>query len=77
MASEVDDNFSKDEKTLILETLSEYAQLLGGDESLKRNLALTEIKQDWSIVTLPAPTMHNTIILNKLSDYNLVGIAQL
>jgi hypothetical protein len=46
---EVDDNFSEDEKTLIFETLSEYAQLLGGDESLKRNLSLSEIKQDWSI----------------------------
>ncbi len=45
---EVDDNFSEDEKTLILETISEYAQLLGGNESLKKNLAVTKIEQNWN-----------------------------
>jgi hypothetical protein len=33
-------------KTLILETVSDYADLLGGPETLRRNLALSEIRMD-------------------------------
>jgi hypothetical protein len=40
--------FGDPEKVLILEAVSEYANLLGGPGTLKRNLALSVIRMDWT-----------------------------
>jgi hypothetical protein len=48
---EIDDNFSEEEKKLILETMADYSEFLGGDRVLQRNLDLTEVKQDWLSAT--------------------------
>jgi hypothetical protein len=44
---EIDDKFGEEEKKLILETISDYAGFLGGNNVLQTNLSLTKIKQDW------------------------------
>jgi len=40
--------FPDPEKVLILETVTDFANLLGGPDSLKRNLALSVIRQEWA-----------------------------
>jgi hypothetical protein len=44
-------SFFRHEKRMILETVMDYSDLLGGAESLKRNFALSKIRIGW--VTLP------------------------
>jgi hypothetical protein len=45
---QIDDKFTDEEKLLIVETIADYATLLGGGSSFSTNLALSEIKQDWT-----------------------------
>lgn len=40
--------FPDPEKVLILETVTDFARLLGGPESLRKNLALVAIRQEWA-----------------------------
>ncbi len=40
--------FSDEEKVLLFDTVADYARLLGGPDSLKRNLALSVIEMEWA-----------------------------
>jgi RHS repeat-associated protein len=53
----IDDQFTTRDRDLILETFSDFANLLGGINTLSRNLALSFIKQDW---TNPSGTYNAT-----------------
>jgi RHS repeat-associated protein len=75
---EIDDNFSQEEKTLISETISDYSQLLGGKESLRRNLALKRIVLGWTkSIRTRTVIMLNIILKITRLHYPMAGIVQL
>jgi RHS repeat-associated protein len=44
---DIDDKFTNEEKSLIQDTIADYAKILG-DEKIQKNLALSGIKQNWT-----------------------------
>jgi len=66
--------FADDEKVLILETVDDFAELLGGMAAFRRNVALSKIDDGWETERFAAyyPT-NRTIIMDKQWYYPAIG----